>query len=93
VLTQAEPDQNTERLIWTAIHRCLSVGVCSNIADYDIPNCVVNGDLDALLDAFIQYLRSIQQKASKRSLIITQLEAQIKDLKPMVTKGRQKLAS
>ena len=57
--------RNTDKLNWESAHVPLSVSVCSNVPGYEEPKCFVSeGDLDLLLEEFVQYLTTISTKSS-----------------------------
>ena len=52
--------QNTDKTTWCALHRPLSVSVCSNVPGFQTPVCFVNDtDDDEDLVRMLQYLEKI----------------------------------
>ena len=69
----------SEKLVWTAHHKPVSVSICSNVPGFTEPNCIVEADLDQLLMKMIDYLSGIQNEAKtlayeKWNDVIEQLE-------------------
>ena len=61
----ANQEKNTEKLTWLSSHVPLSVSVCSNVPEYQEPKCFVsNGDPNAFITEFIEYLFAISTKSS-----------------------------
>ena len=42
-------------------HKVVSISICSYVPDFTNPKCLVNDDLDTLLDEFVQELEKIQE--------------------------------
>jgi len=57
--------QNTNKTTWCALHRPLSVSVCSNVPGFQIPVSFVNdtGDDEDLVLCMLQYLEKIASTA------------------------------
>ena len=53
--------QNTDKTVWLALHRPLSLSVCSNVSGFQTPVCFVNdtGDDEDLVLRMLQYLEKI----------------------------------
>ena len=57
---------NTEKLTWNSKHIPLSVSVCSNIPDYDQPECFVSdGDSKQLVKEMLDYLVKISEESCR----------------------------
>ena len=57
---------DTEKLTWNAKHIPLSVSVCSNMIEYDQPNCFVSdGDSKQLVKEMVDYLVKISQESCR----------------------------
>ena len=68
---KAEELKGTEKLNWQFAHVLLSVSVFSNVPEYQEPKCFVsNGDPNAFIEEFIQYLVSISTKSSSLLLLL-----------------------
>lgn len=42
-------ESNSEKLIWTHVHRPISVAVCSNAEGFTQPYCIINTDIEELV--------------------------------------------
>ncbi|CAH1795089.1 unnamed protein product, partial [Owenia fusiformis] len=47
---------NTKKIKWLADHQPVSVLLCSNLEGYKDPHCIINPDLDGLLEDMFTYL-------------------------------------
>ena len=57
---------HTEKVHWEAEHVPLSVSVCSNVPDFDLPKCfVTDGDSKTLVENMVDYLTTVSQKSYK----------------------------
>lgn len=55
---------DTEKLQWQAKHVPISVSVCSNVPEYDLPHCFVSkGDCKQLVQDMVDYLIKISEQS------------------------------
>ena len=68
ILEKSE-ETTTDRLKWTQKHNPISVSVCSNVPGYTAAHCVVEPDLEQLLQDMLNRLNDIQQKSYLLALV------------------------
>lgn len=58
--------RGTEKLHWEAKHVPLSVSVCSNVPEYQQPQCFISsGDSKPMVKEMIEYLIEISKESNK----------------------------
>ena len=87
-------EQNSEKLVWSSEHKPISVSISSNILGFVKPNCIVNSNLDILLEKMMLYLNQITEKlkqltTSKWGWVIDRLEDMMADWKPEKPRKRK----
>jgi len=86
-LLKLKPEQNSQHLKWTTQHVPISVSVCSNVPNFKDAKCIVNANLNELMDSLVKYLSEISDKVEslakrKWSTVIEQLKSKMEEWEP-----------
>lgn len=65
MLVPTDAGQNSASLQYTEQHVPVSVSVCSNVEDHTEPLCIVESNIDSLVEKMVEYMSTIAQKATE----------------------------
>ncbi|KXJ22829.1 Zinc finger and SCAN domain-containing protein 22 [Exaiptasia diaphana] len=85
MFSQDQLPKNSDKLSWQAKHVPLSVSVCSNVPQYQQPQCfITNGDSKELVQEMVEYLVTISKESNRLMKeqfadVLTAIDQKIKD--------------
>lgn len=65
MLVPTDAGQNSASLQYTEQHVPVSVSVCSNVEDHTEPLCIVESNIDSLVEKMVEYMSTIAQKSNR----------------------------
>ena len=72
----------SDKLTWTARHVPISVSIASNVDGYTDPHCIVDPDIDALVQSMVDYMQNVSMKGEELARhkfrhVFSEIEAKI----------------
>ena len=81
-------EKTSEKLYWTHQHIPISVGICSNVDGFTAPRCIVNENVDMLIQEMVEYFKTIQEKIQAEKLV--KFSSEFEQLSKLITEYKEK---